>query len=129
MSNNDYRTAVVKYVDGEYYERGDSRRSHKQANILFTMELCGICDTTHWRLLKKEDNIEYRLSEHIELTLWVMVKLFKLMCKTEAVRFLWKLRRGIERAEKQASRDGCKLDNADKLLVFLLAELGKTVGK
>lgn len=99
-----YRITVTQKIDEWFFEYGNSRRTHKKAYDLFVRYLPSICynsflDHRHY---PKTELAEYRLPQHVEIPLWIMVVLVKHSSVSEAVRILQYLRRSILRATRLA---------------------------
>lgn len=111
------RIALVKLIDRLFYQKYDSRRTHKRVYELFIRPLFGICEDTfrNYRKFPDERLTERDCLPHLKLILTIDVEVLKALPVKEAERFLSRLCDALKDASEQMKKESRELPTASLL--------------
>ncbi len=119
--------ALVKLIDKLFYQKHDSRRTHKRAYELIIRPLFGICEDTfrNYRKFPEERLTEDACLPHLKLILTIDVETLKALPMKEAERFLAMLCDTIADASKRMKNKPRELPTASRLRRCMIRALAE----
>lgn len=119
-ANRNNRIAVVKMIDRLFYEKHNAKRCHKQAYLLYTRPLYGICEQSNQNYLKTPDELMEAdpMPEHFPGMFKLDITLVNALPLPEVAKVLNRLCEKAGRAVVQAKLKNLKM-NAATILDYM----------